>query len=254
MMIDTHSHLYAIDFEQDRNEALKRAQDAGVERVFLPAIDSETHERMMQLVVEAGGYCLPMMGLHPCSVDENFKTELEVVTQWLNKEKFYAIGEIGLDFYHSDTFKNQQLEAFEFQIDLAKKCNLPIVIHSRSSMDECIKMIQGKQDGSLKGIFHCYGGDERQARKIIDMGFMLGIGGVVTYKNAGLASLVETLPLESMVLETDAPYLTPVPHRGKRNETSYIRFVAEKIAFLKNIDLEQVCIVTSGNAKKIFSF
>jgi TatD DNase family protein len=254
MIIDTHSHLYAIEFEQDRSDVLKRAQDAGVERVFLPAIDSETHERMMQLVTETEGYCLPMMGLHPCSVDEKFKEELEAVTQWLNKEKFYAIGEIGLDFYHSDVFKNQQIEAFEFQIDLAIQFHLPVVIHSRSSMDECIKMIEGKQNGSLKGIFHCYGGDERQARKIIEMGFMLGIGGVVTYKNAVLANLVEILPLESMVLETDAPYLTPVPHRGKRNETSYIGYVAEKIASLKNIDLEEVKAITSGNAKKIFSF
>ena len=254
MLIDTHSHLYAADFEEDRKQVLETAQKAGVERVFLPAIYSETHAQMMKLVSESSGYCLPMMGLHPCSVNERYREELEIVQQWLEQEKFYAIGEIGLDFYHSTAFKTEQEEAFSIQIDLALTYQLPIDIHSRSSMDECIKMIEHKQNGSLRGIFHCYGGDERQARKIIEMGFMLGIGGVVTYKNAGLANLIEKLPLEFLVLETDAPYLTPVPFRGKRNESSYIRYVAEKIASIKNISFEEVARATTINAKKIFSF
>lgn len=254
MMIDTHSHLYAADFEEDRKEVLERAKQIGVDKVFLPAIDSSTHDKMMKLVKDAEGFCLPMMGLHPCSVEDNHREELNQVAEWLAKEKFYAIGEVGLDFYHSTEFKSAQQEAFDIQIELALDHQLPLVIHSRSSMDECIKAIEHKQNGNLKGIFHCYGGDERQARKIIDLGFLLGIGGVVTYKNAGLANLVEKLPLSSMVIETDAPYLTPVPFRGKRNESSYIRYVAEKIASIKNISIEEIEHITTINAKKIFTF
>jgi TatD DNase family protein len=253
-MIDTHCHLYAVEFEADRDVMLEAAKQEGIERIFLPAIDGSTHYMMMQLAKNSEGYCLPMMGLHPCSVDADFEAELQQVETWLQQEKYYAIGEIGLDFYHSTEWKTQQLEAFAFQIELAKKYALPIVIHSRSSMDECIHAIEQKNETGLKGIFHCFGGDERQAKRIIDMGWMLGIGGVVTYKNAGLAKLMEGLPLENIVLETDAPYLTPVPFRGKRNEPSYIKYVAAKIAEIKNISIEEVISVTTANAKKIFSF
>lgn len=253
-MIDTHSHLYAVEFEADRDVMLEAAKQEGIERIFLPAIDGSTHYMMMQLAKNSEGYCLPMMGLHPCSVDAAFEAELQQVETWLQQEKYYAIGEIGLDFYHSNEWKTQQLEAFVFQIELAKKYALPIVIHSRSSMNECIHAIEQKNETGLKGIFHCFGGDERQAKRIIDMGWMLGIGGVVTYKNAGLAKLMEGLPLENIVLETDAPYLTPVPFRGKRNEPSYIKYVAAKIAEIKNISIEEVISVTTANAKKIFSF
>ncbi|MFN5325958.1 MAG: TatD family hydrolase [Bacteroidota bacterium] len=253
-MIDTHCHLYAVEFEADRDVMLQAAKQEGIERIFLPAIDGSTHYMMMQLAKNTEGYCLPMMGLHPCSVDADFEAELQQVETWLQQEKYYAIGEIGLDFYYSTEWKTQQLEAFAFQIELAKKYALPIVIHSRSSMDECIHAIEQKNETGLKGIFHCFGGDERQAKRIIDMGWMLGIGGVVTYKNAGLAKLMEGLPLENIVLETDAPYLTPVPFRGKRNEPSYIKYVAAKIAEIKNISIEEVISVTTANAKKIFSF
>ncbi|MFZ9331129.1 MAG: TatD family hydrolase [Chitinophagaceae bacterium] len=253
-MIDTHCHLYAVEFEADRDVMLEAAKQEGIERIFLPAIDGSTHYMMMQLAKNSEGYCLPMMGLHPCSVDAAFEAELQQVETWLQQEKYYAIGEIGLDFYHSNEWKTQQLEAFVFQIELAKKYALPIVIHSRSSMNECIHAIEQKNETGLKGIFHCFGGDERQAKRIIDMGWMLGIGGVVTYKNAGLAKLMEGLPLENIVLETDAPYLTPVPFRGKRNEPSYIKYVAAKIAEIKNISIEEVISVTTANAKKIFSF
>jgi TatD DNase family protein len=253
-MIDTHCHLYAVEFEADRDVMLQASKQEGIERIFLPAIDGSTHYMMMQLAKNTEGYCLPMMGLHPCSVDADFEAELQQVETWLQQEKYYAIGEIGLDFYHSTEWKTQQLEAFVFQIELAKKYALPIVIHSRSSMDECIHAIEQKNETGLKGIFHCFGGDERQAKRIIDMGWMLGIGGVVTYKNAGLAKLMEGLPLENIVLETDAPYLTPVPFRGKRNEPSYIKYVAAKIAEIKNISIEEVISVTTANAKKIFSF
>jgi len=253
-MIDTHSHLYQPAFEEDRAEMIERAQTEGVDRVYLPAIDSESHQRLVDLAAAYPDYCIPMMGLHPCSVDAGFEKELVWVEHWLDKMPFAAIGEIGLDFYHSTEWKEEQFLAFEKQIKMALRRDLPIVIHSRSSMDECIRLIQDKGDGRIGGIFHCFGGDERQARKIIELGFYLGIGGVVTYKNAGLAKIVQDIPLEHLVLETDAPYLTPVPHRGKRNESSYLVHVADKIAELKGITREEVDLVTSANAKKIFRF
>jgi TatD DNase family protein len=251
-MIDTHSHLYQPAFEEDRAEMISRAQKEGISRVYLPAIDSESHQRLVDLSAAYPDYCIPMMGLHPCSVDAGFEKELELVEYWLDKMPFAAIGEIGLDFYHSTDFKEEQFEVFERQIDMALERELPIVIHSRSSMDECLKVVSEKGRGSIRGIFHCFGGDVRQARKIIDLGFMLGIGGVVTYKNAGLAKILEELPLDSLVLETDSPYLTPVPFRGKRNESSYLTHVAAKIAEIKGLPIEEVVQATTNNSKKIF--
>jgi TatD DNase family protein len=209
---------------------------------------------MMELVEKHPEYCIPMMGLHPCYVDGRYEAELNIVSDWLERRPFAAIGEIGLDFYHSVEFKTQQEIAFQIQIELAIAKDLPIVIHSRSSMDECIKMIAQHGRGKARGIFHCFGGDERQAKNVIELGFYLGIGGVVTYKNAGLAKIVEETPLEYLVLETDAPYLSPVPYRGKRNESSYIVHVAQKIAELKGISIEEVNEMTTDNAKKIFAF
>ena len=253
-MIDTHSHLYSEEFKEDIEDILQKSNAAGVSRVYLPAIDSNSHEMMLALADKHPGYCIPMMGLHPCYVDDRFEDELDIVKEWLEKRPFAAIGEIGLDFYHSVAFKAQQEIAFQIQIEWAIAKDLPIVIHSRSSMDECIKMIAQHGKGKARGIFHCFGGDERQAKKVIDLGFYLGIGGVVTYKNAGLAKIVEETPLENLVLETDAPYLSPVPYRGKRNESSYVVHVAEKIAELKGISIEKVDEITSTNAKKIFAF
>lgn len=253
-MIDTHSHLYAEEFKDDIAVVLERAKAVGVEKIYLPAIDSSTHDAMIRLSHDYAGYCIPMMGLHPCYVDGQYKKEIEIVEAWLSKEKFAAIGEIGLDYYHSTEFKSQQIDAFSLQIKMAIDYQLPIVIHTRSSMEDCIKMIEDVGEGKIKGIFHCFGGDAKQAKKIIEMGFMLGIGGVLTYKNAGLAKVLESLPMEAIVLETDAPYLTPVPFRGKRNETSYIKYVAEKIAEIKGISFEEVGSITSSNAKKIFGF
>ena len=253
-MIDTHSHLYAEEFEADRDVMLERARQAGITRIYMPAIDSATHEGLMVLADSYPDYCIPMMGLHPCYVDENMAQELKLVEEWLEKKPFAAIGEVGLDFYHSTTFSDLQVEAFRRQIEMALSFELPLIIHSRSSMDECIKMIAIHGQGKVKGIFHCFGGDLRQANKILELGFLLGIGGVVTYKNAGLANIVEALPLSALVLETDAPYLSPVPFRGKRNETAYITEVAKKIAAIKGVDLEVVVEITSANAKKIFRF
>jgi TatD DNase family protein len=246
-MIDTHSHLYLPDFEEDLQAVINRCKSVGIEKVYLPAIDSSTHDSMMALAAAQPGWCIPMMGLHPCYVTDDYQQEMSLVESWLAKQPFAAIGEIGLDFYHSTEFKQEQIDVFVWQINLAMQYDLPIVIHSRSSMDECIKLIAEHGKGKIKGIFHCFGGDERQARKIIDLGFML-----VTYKNAGLAKLIETLPLDALVLETDSPYLTPVPFRGKRNESSYLTYVAAKIAEMKGITIEEVALATTNNSKKIF--
>jgi TatD DNase family protein len=251
-MIDTHSHLYLPDFEEDLQAVINRCKAVGIEKVYLPAIDSSTHDDMMVLAAAHPGWCIPMMGLHPCYVTANYQQEMSMVESWLAKQSFAAIGEIGLDFYHSTEFKQKQMDVFVWQMNLAMQHDLPIVIHSRSSIDECIKLIAEHGKGRIKGIFHCFGGDERQARKIIDLGFMLGIGGVVTYKNAGLAKLLETLPLDALVLETDSPYLTPVPFRGKRNESSYLTYVAAKIAEIKGVTIEEVALATTNNSKKIF--
>lgn len=251
-MIDTHSHLYLPDFKDDLSEILGRCKALGIDKIYLPAINSDTHEAMMALAAAAPGRCVPMMGLHPCYVDAGYEKEMMLVEAWLAKEPFAAIGEIGLDFYHSTEFKQGQIDVFVRQMNLAMQYDLPIVIHSRSSMDECIKLIAEHGKGRIKGIFHCFGGDERQARKIIDLGFMLGIGGVVTYKNAGLAKVLESLPLDALVLETDSPYLTPVPFRGKRNESSYLTYVAAKIAEIKGVTIDEVALATTNNSKKIF--
>ena len=251
-MIDTHSHLYLAEFAEDLQAVLERCKTVGIENVYLPAIDSSTHDAMMSLAAAQPGYCIPMIGLHPCYVDAGYEKEMKLVEAWLEKGPFAAIGEIGLDFYHSTEFKQEQIDVFVRQMNLAMQYDLPIVIHSRSSMDECIKLIAEHGKGRIKGIFHCFGGDERQARKIIDLGFMLGIGGVVTYKNAGLAKVLESVPLDALVLETDSPYLTPVPFRGKRNESSYLTYVAAKIAEIKGVTIEEVALATTNNSKKIF--
>lgn len=251
-MIDTHSHLYLTEFEDDLQAVIDRCKAVGIEKVYLPAIDSSTHDAMVSLAAAQPGYCIPMMGLHPCYVTAAYQQEICLVESWLAKQPFAAIGEIGLDFYHSTEFKQEQIDVFVHQMNLAMQYNLPIVIHSRSSMDECIKLIAEHGKGKIKGIFHCFGGDERQAMKIIDLGFMLGIGGVLTYKNAGLAKVLETVPLDALVLETDSPYLTPVPFRGKRNESSYLTYVAAKIAEIKGVTIEEVAVATTNNSKKIF--
>lgn len=253
-MVDTHSHLYADEFVEDLDLIFERSRVAGISNVYLPAIDSHSHNQMINLADKHPDICIPMMGLHPCYVNEQYETELSIVRSWLDKRPFAAIGEIGLDFYHSVEFKTQQEKAFQIQIEWAWEKELPIVIHSRSSMDECIKMIAQHGQGKVKGIFHCFGGDERQANKVIELGFYLGIGGVVTYKNAGLAKIVEQTSLEHLVLETDAPYLSPVPFRGKRNESSYLVHIAQKIAELKGVSVEEVDETTTANAKKIFRF
>lgn len=252
ILIDTHCHLYLPEFDADRPEMLNRAMQKGINRFYLPGIDSNVIDSMLQLEAAYPVNCFPMMGLHPCSVQLNYKDELAVVEEWLVKRKFAAVGEIGLDFYWDKTFIDQQYESFKLQMEWALKYELPIVIHSRDAMKECIETVKPYAVKGLRGIFHCFGDTLESAQDIIGMGFYIGIGGVITYKKSGLAEVVKNIPLEHIVLETDAPYLSPVPFRGKRNESSYISYVAETIAAVKNISIEEVAEITTRNADTVF--
>ncbi len=251
-LIDTHTHLFLPEFDSDRNQVIDNARENGIERVLLPNVDSSTIEPLLSLVNKYPDFCFPMMGLHPTSVKENFREELNKVEDWLNKRKFYAIGEIGIDLYWDKTFKNEQEEAFRYQIDLAKKYNLPIIIHARESFDEIFRIMNEVIDDKLKGVFHAFTGNDNQAERIIEWGFKMGIGGIVTFKNSGLDKVVNNIDINHIVLETDAPYLAPVPKRGKRNESAYIVHIAKKIAEIKNISLEEVATITTNNAKQLF--
>lgn len=251
-LIDSHTHLYSEEFNNDRTLVVERAMKEGVEKFFLPAIDSTTHTAMTMLEDQYPDNVFSMMGLHPCSVKSDYKRELDIAAEWLAKRQFVAIGETGLDFYWDKTFVTEQYDAFNIQMQWALDKTLPLIIHTRNAMQETIETVKPFADKGLKGIFHCFGGTYEEATTIINMGFMLGIGGVVTYKNAGLQQVIEKLDLAHIVLETDAPYLTPVPYRGKRNESSYLLYVAEKIATIKNIPIQEVAEVTSANAEKIF--
>lgn len=247
--VDTHAHVYLPEFDADRPAVLQRAKAAGVGAVYLPAIDSATHEVMLQTAA-LYPVCSPMMGLHPCSVKADYEREIEIVAEYLLTQKFIAVGETGLDFYWDKTFAEQQHKAFRQQIELAVKHNLPVVIHSRNAVDECIAVV--KEYPGLRGVFHCFSGTADQARKVIDAGLFLGIGGVVTFKNAGLDKVVAELGLSHVVLETDAPYLAPVPHRGNRNEPAYTKTVAERLAAVLNVAADEVARVTTANAEKLF--
>jgi TatD DNase family protein len=251
-LIDTHTHLYVKTFKGDIAQVIERAEKEGIGRFYLPAIDSEEIPAMMELESKYPGKCIAMMGLHPCSVKDDFRKELDIVSDWLGKRSFAAVGEIGLDYHWDKTHVAEQKQAFHEQIEWALQYKLPIVIHSRESMEDCIQIVKEHQHGELRGIFHCFTGDLDSAKKIIDTGFYLGIGGVLTYKNSGLGEVLKDIPLDQLVLETDAPYLTPVPFRGKRNESSYIKYVAEKLAEVKGVSVEEVAKVTTANALKIF--
>jgi TatD DNase family protein len=248
-MIDTHAHLYLSEFDADRYSIIKNALSAGVEKILLPAIDASTHNSMLQVEQEFA-ICKAMMGLHPCSVTIDYLNEIKIIKDYLQQRRFVAIGETGLDFYWDKTFVQQQYEAFHLQIQLALEYNLPIAIHSRNATDECIEVI--KQYPALKGVFHCFSGTVQQAETVFGFGFLLGIGGVVTFKNSGLDKVIESTGISHIVLETDAPYLAPVPFRGKRNESSYLKFVVDKISSITKIDSEEVAKITTQNARKLF--
>ncbi len=250
--IDTHAHLYEESFGQDIADVLQSAMNAGVEQIVIQNVDSSTIDGMLQLEKNYPSKCLPTMGLHPCSVKENFLHELKLVEDWWSKRSFVAVGECGLDYYWDITFKEQQKEAFAFQIQLAKKYKKPIVIHSRNSLYDSLEMIKHAQDGTLSGVFHCFSGSYEEATAALNQNFYVGIGGVVTYKNSGLKELLPKIGLDKIVLETDAPYLPPVPHRGKRNESSYIPLIAQQVAEIMNMDIAEVAAITTSNAKKLF--
>ncbi len=250
---DTHAHIYLPEFAETRKEMLEKAEKEGVKNILLPAIDSESHGALVELAAQFPAICQPMMGLHPCYVKENYREELNIVRDYLEKGGFVAVGEIGLDFYWDKTFTEQQYLAFEEQIRWALEFDLPIAIHSRNSTDECIEVVHRNQNGKLKGVFHCFSGNVEQAQRIMDLGFYLGIGGVVTFKNGGLDKVFETIDLEKVVLETDAPYLAPVPFRGKRNEPAYLKYVVEKLAVLKDVSIEHVAEITERNVWELFS-
>jgi TatD DNase family protein len=250
--IDSHAHIYSDQFDADRIDMMHRSEEAGIGRIYMPNIDHTSVDGMMELENKFPSICFSMMGLHPCSVDKDFEKELYVVENWLARRKFSAIGEMGTDLYWDKTYWDQQVEAFKVQVSWAKKYQLPVVVHCRDSMDQTIELVETLQDGNLTGVFHCFTGDTTQADKLIKLGFYLGIGGVATFKNGGMENVIPSLPLERIVLETDSPYLTPAPHRGKRNEPSYIPLIGKRVAELKNISVDELKAVTTQNANRLF--
>jgi TatD DNase family protein len=252
ILTDSHAHLYLEQFGNDRHEVIQRAIHHDVRYMILPNIDKDSIKPMMDLVQDFPEHCFPMIGLHPTSVGKDYREHLDAVEEWLEKERFCAIGEMGIDLYWDKTFFAEQQEAFRFQVKLALEHDLPVVIHSRNSFDEIFELLKEVNHPDLKGVFHCFTGTREQAEHILNMGFLLGIGGVLTYKNSGLADAIKNIPLEKLLLETDAPFLAPVPHRGKRNESAFVAEVAKKLAEIKKVSLEEVAEVTTKNALEVF--
>jgi len=252
ILTDTHAHLYLEQFDADRHHAVRQAIAAGVNYILLPNIDKDSIEPMMGLANAFPGHCFPMMGLHPTSVRADYREQLNVVESWLQKGKFCAVGEMGIDLYWDKTFLREQQEAFRIQARMAKDHNLPLVIHSRESFSEIFRLMDEVYEPGLRGVFHCFTGNREQAERIISMGFYLGIGGVLTYKNSNLPEVLGEIPTEYLLLETDAPFLAPVPYRGKRNESAFIPEIARKLAEVKHIEIEELARITTNNAKKLF--
>ncbi|WP_304342894.1 TatD family hydrolase [Chryseobacterium koreense] len=252
-MIDTHTHLYSDQFDSDRDQMIQRALDKGITKFYLPAIDSQYHQKMLDLESKYPGQIFAMMGLHPCDVKpETWEKELEIVAHYLNERTFPAIGEIGIDLYWDKSTLEIQTKAFEKQIDWAIEKDLPIVIHTRESFDEVFEVLEKKKHPKLRGIFHCFSGNLEQAKHAINLNFMLGIGGVVTFKNGRIDQFLHEIPLEKIVLETDSPYLAPVPFRGKRNESSYLELVAGKLVDIYGLDFSEIDRITTQNAERVF--
>lgn len=251
-LIDTHAHIYLEQFDKDRKEVIERATRSSVSKIFLPNIDTSTLESMLNLEDEYPGQCYALIGLHPCSVNTNFQKELKIIEEWLGKRSFKGIGETGTDLYWDKSYHDQQIESLEIQISWAIAYQLPIILHSRDSLDLSIQIIEKNHSEDLSGIFHCFTGSLDQAMQIIDLGFYLGIGGVLTFKNSGLGSIIEKIPLEKIVLETDSPYLTPHPYRGKRNEPEYINLIAQRLAEIFDTDISRIADITTENAKQVF--
>ncbi len=251
-MIDTHAHIYAEQFDQDRDRVVQRALEQGIDTLLLPNIDLDSIEPMLATEKAYPAICRSMMGLHPCYVDGNVEQTLQIIESWFDKHKFIAVGEIGIDLYWDQTYRAEQEQAFITQLNWAKQRDLPVVIHTRDSMQETIQLLAEQQDGSLRGVFHCFGEGIEEAQAINELGFHLGIGGVATFKNGGMDKVIPHLNMDYVILETDCPYLAPAPYRGKRNEPAYTRLVAERVAELTGLSLEQVDQHTTENARKLF--
>ncbi|GAA4380379.1 TatD family hydrolase [Hymenobacter koreensis] len=253
LLTDSHAHIYAEQFKPDRDAALERAALAGVTTIVMPNIDHTSIDVMLETEARHPQQCFAMMGLHPTSVGKHFERELYQVEEWLGKRPFAAVGECGIDLYWDKSFLAQQQEALRIQLNLAKKHQLPIVLHTRDAFQETADLVEQAQDGTLRGVFHCFSGTPEEAERAIKLGFMLGIGGVATFKNGGSDKVLPGLGLEHLLLETDCPYLAPVPHRGKRNEPSYLPLVAHRVAELLQKDVEEVAEVTTRNARELFN-
>ncbi|MCQ9084955.1 TatD family hydrolase [Vibrio harveyi] len=252
-MIDTHAHIYASEFDNDRDEVVKRALEQGIDKILLPNIDLESIEPMLKTEAAYPEICRSMMGLHPCYVDGNVEQTLAIIRDWFEKHNFIAVGEIGIDLYWDKTFRAEQEMAFVTQLNWAKEMNLPVVIHTRDSIEETLTLLRQEQDGSLRGVFHCFGGIVEEAQAINELGFHLGLGGVSTFKNGGMDKVIPHLDMNWVILETDCPYLAPVPHRGKRNEPAYTSLVAARVAELRGESLEAIDALTTKNAEELFS-
>lgn len=250
-IIDTHCHLYAEEFTEDRNLAIERAKALGVTKILLPNVDLDTVDGLHRLSEEFKGNCFPMMGLHPCSVKEDYKTVLNTMLNFLNERPYVGIGEIGMDLYWDKSTQKWQEDAFLIQVEWAMNMNLPIAIHSRNATQEVIKLLKPFK-GKVTGVFHCFSESKELANEIIKLDFLLGIGGVLTFKNSGLGAVLEQVDLKHIILETDSPYLAPTPYRGKRNEPSYTRLVADKLAEIKKIPHSEVAEITTKNAESLF--
>jgi len=253
MYIDTHAHLYVDKFSDDIDEVILRAKNNHIDKIMLPNIDIDSIDGLHHLSDKYIDYCYPMMGLHPCSVDDDYKRVNKEMEEFLSSERNYiGVGETGVDLYWDIKYRDQQIESFEQHIEWAKNFKIPIIIHSRDSLDLTIEIIESHQDGNLTGVFHCYNGTVSQCRKIADTNFYMGMGGVVTYKNAGLDDMIRYMPHHKLVLETDAPYLSPVPNRGKRNESSYIPYIVEHLSAVRNTTIEDISKISTTNALKLF--
>lgn len=251
-LIETHAHIYSEKFQEDLSETIERAQEIGVEKILMPNIDSESIDAMLEVEQHYTNYCIPMMGLHPCSVKAAFEKELYLVEDWLNKKEFVAVGEMGIDLYWDKSFEEQQKEAFRIQVELAKKKDLPIVIHSREANGVVIDLLEDLQDGTLNGVLHCFSGSLEEAQKIVELGMHIGVGGVSTFINGGLDKVLPHIVLEKMVVETDCPYLAPKPFRGKRNEPAYLKQIVDKLSDFKEVSEEEIKKQTTINAKRLF--
>ncbi len=249
---DTHAHIYVKDFDADREDMLARARAEGIGRIYMPNIDEESIDRMLETASKHPGFCVPMMGLHPCSVKREVDRQLYVVEEWLNKGTFAAVGEMGTDLYWDKTFWEQQKEAFVIQAGWARQKGLPLVIHCRESIDETLELLTPLARPGFTGIFHCFTGTVAQAKRITDLDFYIGVGGVSTFKNGGLDAVLPQVPVDRLVLETDSPYLAPVPHRGKRNEPAYLLLVAKRVSALLQITEEELMQATTKNVAAVF--